>query len=221
MNKKHVLKNITDSPILINIKDSPDIIQASELSLEESQPISDGITVITLGKDIDGNIIYSDSLKRIEDYTKPSIFTNLHQNEEITMKKKMNKRIKECLLCLLAVLLLQGILLAVFIVSYDSEIALKRILFATILLGFATCVYAVTIPLVALIKSIFCKKTNLNTGILAKSEKDFDKLLTEKASVKESLSKNHITKERRKPPKRQKPKARKNPRKRERKHKNV
>lgn len=137
------------------------------------------------------------------------------------MKKKMNKRIKECLLCLLAVLLLQGILLAVFIVSYDSEIALKRILFATILLGFATCVYAVTIPLVALIKSIFCKKTNLNTGILAKSEKDFDKLLTEKASVKESLSKNHITKERRKPPKRQKPKARKNPRKRERKHKNV
>ena len=137
------------------------------------------------------------------------------------MKKKMNKRIKECLFCLLAVLLLQGVLLAVFIASYNSELALKRILFATILLGFATCVYAVTIPLVALIKSIFCKKTDLNTGILSKSEKDFDKLLPEKASVKESLSKNHITKERRKPPKRQKPKARKNPRRQERKRKNV
>ena len=147
---------------------------------------------------------------------------NLHQNEEITMKKKMNKRVKECLLCLLAILLLQGIFLAVFIASYNSELALKRILFATILLGFATCIYAVTIPLVALIKSIFCKKkTDLNIGILSKSEKDFDKLLTEKASVKESLSKNHITKERRKPPKKQKPKARKNPRRRERKRKNV
>lgn len=137
------------------------------------------------------------------------------------MKKKMNKRVKECLLCLLTVLLLQGILLAVFIASYNSELALKRILFATILLGLATCLYAVALPLVALIKSIFCKKSDLNTCILSKSEKDFDKLLTEKASVKESLSKNHITKERRKPPKKQKPKARKNPRKRERKRRNV
>ena len=222
MDEKHVSTNITDlSPILINIKDSPDIIQASELSPEEFRSVGDGIAVITLGKDIDGNIIYSDSLKRMEECPTPSIFKNLHQNEEITMKKKMNKRIKECLFCLLAVLLLQGVLLAVFIASYNSELALKRILFATILLGFATCIYAVTIPLVALIKSIFCKKPDLNTGILSKSEKDFDKLLTEKASVKESLSKNHITKERRKPPKRQKPKARKNPRKRERKRKNV
>lgn len=137
------------------------------------------------------------------------------------MKKKMNKRVKECLLCLLAVLLLQGTLLAVFIASYNSELALKRILFATILLGLATCLYAIALPLAALIKSIFCKKTDLNIGILSKSEKDFDKLLTEKASVKESLSKNHITKERRKPPKKQKPKARKNPRRRERKRKNV
>ena len=123
------------------------------------------------------------------------------------MKKKINKRIKECLLCLLVVLLLQGILLAVFIASYNSELTLKRILFVTILLGFATCVYAVAIPLVALIKSIFCKKTDLNTGVLSKSEKDFDKLLPEKASVKESLSKNHITKERRKPPKKTKAKS--------------
>ncbi|WP_314020832.1 hypothetical protein [Mogibacterium diversum] len=134
---------------------------------------------------------------------------------------KMNKRIKECLFCLLVVLLLQGVLLAVFIASYNSELALKRILFATILLGFATCIYAVALPLVALIKSIFCKKTDLNTDVLFKSEKDFDELLPEKTSVKESLSKNHITKEKRKPPKKQKPKARKNPRRRERKRKNV
>ena len=137
------------------------------------------------------------------------------------MKKKMNKRVKECLLCLIAVLLLQGILLAVFIASYNSELTLKRIFFATILLGFATCIYAVALPLVALIKSIFCKKPDSSIGVLSKSEKDFDKLLPEKTSVKESLSKNHITKERRKPPKKQKPKARKNPRRRERKRKNV
>ena len=134
---------------------------------------------------------------------------------------KMNKRIKKCLFCLLAVLLLQGVLLAVFIASYNSELALKRILFATILLGFATCVYAVTLPLTALIKNILHRKSDSSTAILSKSEKDFDKLLPEKASIKESLSKNHITKERRKPPKRQKPKARKNPRRRERKRKNV
>ena len=134
---------------------------------------------------------------------------------------KKNKRLKECLFCLFAILLLQGTLVAVFIASYNSELALKRILFATILLGFATCIYAVALTLVALIKSIFCKKPDSSTGVLSKSEKDFDKLLPEKTSVKESLSKNHITKERRKPPKKQKPKARKNPRRRERKRKNV
>lgn len=65
MDEKHVSTNITDlSPILINIKDSPDIIQASELSPKEFQSVGNGIAVITLGKDIDGNIIYSDSLKK-------------------------------------------------------------------------------------------------------------------------------------------------------------
>ena len=82
------------------------------------------------------------------------------------MKKKMNKRVKECLLCLLAVLLLQGALVAVFIASYNSELALKRILFATILLGLATCLYAVALPIISLIKSKSHKDSDLSAEAL-------------------------------------------------------
>lgn len=217
MNEKHISTNIVHSS---------EIIQPSELSPEEFRSVGDGMVAITLGKDIDGNIIYSDFLKKIVDYTEPSIFKNLHQNEEITMKK--NKRVKECLFCLLAILLLQGILIAVFIASYNSELALKRILFATILLGFATCLYAVILPILSLIKNKSYKESDLNTEILkdhtadkplqsfTKAELDISDVLSES---QEDLKTHHPVK--RKVPKKQKPKTKKNARKRERKRKNV
>lgn len=164
---------------------------------------------------------------------------------------KKNKRLKECLFCLFAILLLQGILLATFIASYNSELALKRILFATILLGLATCLYAVALPIIALIKSKSCKDSDLSNEAISDCpinnsynyEKDFLKdsleplqALSDKTSSKNStkveLSISDVLPEsqeslkahhpvKRKVPKRQKPKTRKKPRKRERKHKNV
>lgn len=160
----------------------------------------------------------------------------------------MNKRVKECLLCLLAILLLHGTLLAIFITSYNSELALKRILFATILLGLATCIYAVVLPIISLIKSKSYKDSDLKAEVLDNhainnsynNEKDFFKdvldnvnPLFEDASGKSFTkvelnisdvlpeSQENLTKKKRKVPKKQKPKARKNLRRRERKHKNV
>lgn len=164
------------------------------------------------------------------------------------MKKKMNKRVKECLLCLLAVLLLQGTLLAVFIASYNSELALKRILFATILLGLATCLYAVALPIISLIKSKPYKDSDLkaealNDHIINNSynnKKDFFKDILDNVNplfedtsgksftkvelnISDTLPKSqeNLTKKKRKVPKKQKPKTKKNYRKRERGRKNA
>ena len=164
------------------------------------------------------------------------------------MKKKMNKRVKECLLCLLTILLLQGALLAVFIASYNSELALKRILFATILLGLATCLYAVALPIISLIKSKSHKDSELKAEALdARTinnshnyEENFFKDVLDnvnplfedtsgKSFTKVELnisdvlpeSQENLTKKKRKVPKKQKPKTKKNYRKRERGRKNV
>lgn len=161
---------------------------------------------------------------------------------------KMNKRLKECLFCLLAVLLLQGILLAIFIASYNSELALKRILFATILLGLATCLYAVALPIISLIKSKSYKGSDLKAEALDNHtinnphnrEEDFFKDILDnvnplfkdtsgKSFTKIELnisdvlpeSQENLTKKKRKVPKKQKPKTKKTYRRQERGRKNV
>lgn len=164
------------------------------------------------------------------------------------MKKKMNKRVKECLLCLLTVLLLQGTLVTVFIASYNSELVLKRILFATILLGLATCLYAVALPIISLIKSKSYKDSDSKAEALDNHtinnshnyEKDFFKDILDNVNplfedtsgksftkvelnISDTLPKSqeNLTKKKRKVPRKQKPKTKKNYRKQERGRKNV